>query len=65
MDSQTGKLYDSREAAIAAGVPKDRVIELLGPSAQVRRVADTMSARHKAERRAKNKRAKASRKRNR
>lgn len=61
MNSETGELFESREAALNAGVPKEALVELFGLPKAVRQVAADVAARRKATR----KRQRASRKRNR
>jgi hypothetical protein len=52
MDSRTGELYPTREAAVEAGVPEEDVVEVKGPPPAVHRVAKAVSrdARRKAAR---------------
>lgn len=66
MDSRTGDLYMSRGEALGAGVPPEHVVELVGHHEAVQRVARATRAHTpKADRRAKRKAQKQSRRRNR
>lgn len=61
MNVNTGQTYDSMQTALDAGEPPDELVEIRGTEEQVSEI----SAAIKAKRRAANKRARASRKRNR
>ena len=61
MDSRTGEMYPSIEAARKALVPKEYLVALEGEARAVRSISDAV----KQARRAQSKRARASRKRNR
>lgn len=64
MDTQTGKLYPTYEAAVADGVENVTMLEFSVP-ADAERISKAVSALYRAERKAKNKAAKASRRNNR
>ena len=65
MNADTGKTYPSFRTAIDAGEDPDDLVEITGTDEQVSKVSDAVKAQAKARRRAANKRARRSRKRNR
>jgi hypothetical protein len=66
MDTRTGEMYESKQAALDAGVPEKHIAEIVGEPKAVRRVARlVMSAvKRNAKRKAKRKMQQASRRRN-
>lgn len=50
-DSRTGEFYESREAALAAGVPESSLFEFSGPSGAQLRVQAALQAQADEERR--------------
>jgi hypothetical protein len=68
MDSRTGDLYPTKQAALDAGVPERYLVELAGPEPAIRTVVRKvrMVSRHEnARRKARRNQAKASRRANR
>lgn len=61
MDSSTGKLYPTREAAIEAGVLKENVVEIEGPHKAIRKISAALRASRALKARKKRKQQKASR----
>jgi len=68
MDSRTGDLYPTRDAALKAGVPERYIVEVTGEKKAIEKVAGRVrfAARHESRRRkARRKMQRASRKANR
>lgn len=65
MDIKTGHIYQSFDEAVFAGVPPERLVQMEGTPEAIEQVSRAVSAQYKAERRARNKQAKASRRANR
>jgi hypothetical protein len=59
MDDRTGKLYESREEALKAGVPAKHIVELKGVPAAIRSISRAVKRiRHEATKRKRAARAK-------
>lgn len=65
MDTMTGFIYQSFDAALTAGVPPERMVQIEGTPEAIESVSRAVSAAYRAERKARNKAAKASRRKNR
>jgi len=65
MNVNTGATYPSLDTAIRLGEKPEDLVEIVGTPEQVSQVSDAVKAQAKAKRRATNKRARKSRKKNR
>lgn len=59
MDQNTGRIYDSREVAIAAGVMD--AVEISGNPVAIKQISKAVRAQHKANRKAQKKARRANR----
>jgi len=65
MDASTGEVFPSLREALDAGVDFDNLVEISGEPAAIAKVSAAVESSAKKDRRARNKRASASRRRNR
>ena len=56
MDTRTGKLYPSVEAALAADVPPEHIVEVRGPEAAIRALGRKVQRLDQLEKRLRRKR---------
>lgn len=55
MDTSNGDLYASRAAALSAGVPEDRIVDVSGSAEAITAVSKAVRAQSKARRKAQKK----------